>query len=264
LFDNGKLTSLAPEGEYLSIGGINDQGTLVGDIAPSINHPTRAVKWENGQMTYLSTLGGAVSAASHLNNAGQIVGGASLSDGSQHPVLWENDQIIDLGNPFGGKGGSAVDINENRQIIGNYMNSSGNEAAFFWENGQMKDLGDLGGDFTWARAINDSAQIVGVSVKNNDNNSRAVLWDEGKMLDLNNLISENSGWELLFAQDINNKGQIVGYGYFNGEERGFLLNPIEDKPEPKSVPESTPTLGLLGLGMLGINSLRKRLQNKEN
>jgi hypothetical protein len=37
------------------------------------------------------------------------------------------------------------------------------------------------------------------------------------MTDLNTLIPANSGWELMYATDINNSGQIVGYGIRDGK-----------------------------------------------
>jgi probable HAF family extracellular repeat protein len=45
------------------------------------------------------------------------------------------------------------------------------------------------------------------------------------MLDLNNLIPANSGWLLQFANAINDQGQIVGQGTFNGQSEAFLLTP---------------------------------------
>ena len=43
-------------------------------------------------------------------------------------------------------------------------------------------------------------------------------------VDLNTLIDPKSGWVLEVATAINNSGQIVGFGYINGMERGFLLS----------------------------------------
>ncbi|MDX1252485.1 MAG: DUF11 domain-containing protein [Gammaproteobacteria bacterium] len=45
------------------------------------------------------------------------------------------------------------------------------------------------------------------------------------MQDLNGLIPANSGWVLFNASGINNAGQIVGWGAFNGQIHGFLLTP---------------------------------------
>src|SRR5262249_19822311 len=46
------------------------------------------------------------------------------------------------------------------------------------------------------------------------------------MTDLNQLIPPDSGWVLVSASAINESGQIVGYGYFQGgPSRAYLLTP---------------------------------------
>lgn len=45
------------------------------------------------------------------------------------------------------------------------------------------------------------------------------------MRDLNKLIPANSGWEINTARGINNRGQIVGEGKLNGQQRAYLLTP---------------------------------------
>ncbi len=55
--------------------------------------------------------------------------------------------------------------------------------------------------------------------------SAAFLYRNATMTDLNSLIPRKSGWNLLFAYGINENGQIVGYGTFNGQSRAFLLDP---------------------------------------
>lgn len=56
----------------------------------------------------------------------------------------------------------------------------------------------------------------------------AALWIEGKLYDLNDLIPKDSGWDNLEeANDINERGQIVGRGMKDGNQHAFLLNPVE-------------------------------------
>ena len=55
---------------------------------------------------------------------------------------------------------------------------------------------------------------------------RAVYWDAATLsvTDLNTAAIADLGWELNYAEDINDNGQIVGYGTFNEEIRGFVLD----------------------------------------
>ena len=59
------------------------------------NFEHHAFLWENGVMTDLGTLGGANSAATGINPAGQIVGGSEMGERlpsgeiPSHPFLWD-------------------------------------------------------------------------------------------------------------------------------------------------------------------------------
>jgi hypothetical protein len=44
------------------------------------------------------------------------------------------------------------------------------------------------------------------------------------MNDLNQLIRAGSGWQRITASAINDGGQIVGAGMFQGQQHAFLLN----------------------------------------
>ncbi|MEO8892558.1 MAG: hypothetical protein ABI417_13660, partial [Coleofasciculaceae cyanobacterium] len=98
-------------------------------------------------------------------------------------------------------------------------------AAFLSQNGIVTDLGNLGGISSRAYGINTAGTVVGSSSINSDV-THAFIWRNGKMRDLNNLLPADSGWELNQAVSINNKGQIVGTGTFNGQSRGFLATPV--------------------------------------
>lgn len=128
----------------------------------------------------------------------------------------------------------AFGINDASTVCGQYQLDSNTFRAFVkTTSGAHEDLGLLPGsdvfdDSAVARAINNDGDIVG-DVEVGNTNNRASIYRLGRGVgawtDLNTLIPANSGWVLKFATDINDKGQIVGYGTYNGLNRAFLLTP---------------------------------------
>ncbi|MCA9437511.1 MAG: hypothetical protein KC978_17135 [Candidatus Omnitrophica bacterium] len=58
--------------------------------------------------------------------------------------------------------------------------------------------------------------------------ANAFLYENGILYDLNAAIPWGSEWDrLLYAIDINDRGQIIGVGLIDGHERGFLMTPVE-------------------------------------
>jgi probable HAF family extracellular repeat protein len=60
----------------------------------------------------------------------------------------------------------------------------------------------------------------------------AFLWQRGKMIDLNKAIPAGSGWLLLVASRINDRGEILGRGYLGGAIHAFLLEPEQASGKP--------------------------------
>ena len=197
----------------------------------------------------IGTLGGWWSRAYDINDRGQIVGDSTNITGYVHAFLYGGSAMNDLGT-LGGSSSYAWGINNSGQIVG-MSTIAGDSAyhAFLYDGGNMIDIGTLGGTFATASAINERGQIVGTSTVAGD--YHAFLYDGGNMIDLNCLLPKGSGWELTDASDINDLGQITGYGYINGATRGFVM-----PPELSPVPEPS-TLALLGIGIAGITFFKR-------
>ena len=207
--------------------GINDYGVVVG-YSPTYTSQPHAISWDDGVITDLNDLvsggsGRRLLNALDINNAGQIVGTLDFS-GNNHAFFFDNGYVTDLGT-FGGWRSVARRLNENGQIVGESETIGGQVHAFLYDNSTMVDLGTLDGYESSAYGINLGGMIVGTFTTDTDP-ERAFLYEGSVMKDLNTLIPAESGWELNGAADINDSGQIVGWGVNPlGAEVAFLLTP---------------------------------------
>src|SRR5207237_6729761 len=125
-------------------------------------------------------------------------------------------------------------LNNAGQVAGASYGSTIGNHAFLYSGGSLTDLGALGNGGTISTSdsssINSSAQVVGQSmyetrVKGYTTDIiSAVLWQNGTITDLNKVLPKNSGWQLTYANGINDSGIIVGNGSHNGSH-AFMLIP---------------------------------------
>lgn len=161
------------------------------------------VNANNYTFTPLGSLGGNFSEANAINNAGLVVGSATLADGiTRHATLWNGSTVTDLGT-LGGTFSYAYAINNLGQIVGNsYLAGNTVQHATLWDGSVATDLGTLGGDFSVAKDISDNGLITGSSF-NTAGTMQAVLWNGTSISSLTDTGSNGNG--------INNSRQIVGF-----------------------------------------------------
>lgn len=252
-FEQGQPQTL---GTYGWATAINEQGQVAGTLSgePGAHH--RAFVHDEQGMQMLGVLGEAPdprstgSEARDLNDRGQVVGRSSTASGDHHAFVHENGSMRDLGT-LGGSWSSANGISNNGRIAGSAARPDDSYHAFISDGGALRDLGTLGGEYSWGEAVNARGQVVGWSDVFNQWLDHAFLFDDGQMLDLNRLLDASGrGWTLTAAHDINDRGQIVGTGWFNGRQQAFLLTPV---PEPTTV-----ALTAAGLALLLLRGRRRR------
>jgi probable HAF family extracellular repeat protein len=226
VYSNGKMTDLGTFGGYNSAAfGINNSGTVVGYADLTGNFATHAFQYDGNKLNDLGTLGGNFSSANAINNAGQIAGVSNTMDGKLHAFIYTSGVMTDLGT-LGGAYSDAYGINASGTVVGvSYLSTHGQRHAFMSDGKTMTDLGALGGNISVAYGINTSGEIVGMcSAAPGSHNNTAFLYTGGQMIDLNTVLPPDSGWYLVSAYAINDKGQIVGVGADkDGLQHAFLL-----------------------------------------
>ena len=225
IWKDGKMIDLGTLGgpDAFVWAGCGNQGLVVGSsYTSSLPDPNTGVPpihpfvWEKGKMVDLGTLGGNFGSAQCGNDRGQVIGQSSLAgDVAFHPFLWDKGVLRDLGT-LGGDNGNPISINDAGDVVGD-ADLPGNleHHAFLWSKGVMTDLGTLG-DASFGAAINSRTQVVGtffMSARTEPPRFHPFIWEKnGPMVDLNTLIPANSGLELVTADNINERGEIVGVG----------------------------------------------------
>jgi probable HAF family extracellular repeat protein len=255
-WDQGVVTDLMA-GDGSTAGGINDSGQIVGNISYGI-----AFFWQHGVITNLGHLGGGGGFAADINNAGQVVGSSYTTEVTemglmQHAFLWQNGVMTDLGLLPGDEDSGAAGINNLGQIVG----SSGRTdpqtyettyRAFVYDGGVMTPLPVPSSD-SYAGDINDAGVVVGTMRAGGGFSSHhAFVYAEGVVTDLNTLIPTGSGLHLLYANAINNAGQIVGVAYDSrAHYHAFLLTPAAPGTPVVQIGDASVTEGQTGTRAAG-------------
>jgi probable HAF family extracellular repeat protein len=161
-------------------------------------------------MMALGTLGGSVTSAHDLNEAGHVVGGSHTAEGKLRAFFWTPERGMENLGAFGGAFSVALSVNDHDQVTGYSTTPEAEIHAFLWSRATgMQDLGTLGGDFSWGFDINNVGEIAGrTSLSPGDGVllQQGIVWrpEEGMTL-LGTL-----GGPFSSAQALNELGFLVG------------------------------------------------------
>ena len=174
------------------------------------------------------------SIAYDINTHGQIVGIAHDNSFAFLPFIYDETngmQALQRDPDFLSGEGYAVAINDSGLIGGHVIAAVNQSLPYYWQSSSAAPVRiSMPAEFPYGEiyGMNESGQMAGLMWDSDGEEAveHAFIFDTVKGIrDLNNLIDPQSGWTLTFARDINNSGQIVGYGELNGEHRGFILTP---------------------------------------
>lgn len=241
-------------GEWSQAHGINAKG----EVALTVTRPptaSHAFIYSNGKLKDLGTLGGSISWARGINDAGEVIGISCTAGESQKGsrlndvFLYSNGEMRNLAAmvPIPASGLLALDvadINSRGQIVGWQIRSRGGpEELFCYENGQMTLLGGLvEKNFGQVKRINDSGEVVGFA-KSSSGRPHGFLYSRGRMIDLGTFGGLESQ-----ANDINSAGDVVGWAQTkDGSAHAFFYS--RGAMRDLGVPD-----GCLGSMAVGINS----------
>lgn len=168
-----------------------------------------------------------------FNQAGQAVGVAQNDVIGQHAAFWNNDaahSIIDLGMLPDHASSEAFGLNDLGQAAGVSHSATGSRAVL-WNSDPAHnplDLGTLPGDSdSQALAANNNRQVIGGSGNSFNPMIHFFIWDAvNGMRNVASLLADST-WTISNVSAINNLGQIVGTGYHNGQQRAFLMSPVQ-------------------------------------
>jgi probable HAF family extracellular repeat protein len=258
----GTAVALNDRGQVTGYTGIESTGDPRGPFSPrSYLYDLATMKLQQ-----LTTAGAAPNEPQAINNAGQVVGTVFTQIGptsvAGQPFLYSGGNLTNLGT-LGGRTGGAQAINAQGDVVGSAETAGGQWHAFLYSKGIMRDLGTLPGSTTSvAVSINNLGQIVGNS--NTPYLPVPYLLSNGLMTNLNDLIDPKSGWNLIQANKINNRGQILALGQGSQGLENLLLTPVGlprpgDAVYPTIIPEPS-TWMVFGLltACLAIRQHRRR------
>jgi len=246
LYQPKKVQDLGTFGGTFAVGlGVNHLDQISGyyELSDGSDH---TFFWNRNKWTDIGNLGGSFTYGYSMNRSAVVTGQSDISNDPDpvfgippfHGFQWSAGILTDFGQIFGSDFNYGNNINDSGMSAGAADVAGDTGAhAIIWDNGTVQDL-TPGSNFTaWGIDINNQNQVVGSwggvdpdpadgpPVDSMECPCYAVLWQNGQTTFLEDVVP--AGWSLLLGLAINDKGEILARGSFNGGPLGtVLLKPL--------------------------------------
>lgn len=232
----------APENDSVDTASINDFGITTGSVLidePGLFRQDAFVWDRDGHATDLGDA--PAGSPSFSASSGSIAGatnlfGITVGEADDDAVYWKNGRGYSLPDANGAPctEGYASGVNIFGEICGLSDANTGGVATVWDRNHVAYKLPFLDPNYpeSNAESINDSGDVVGGCEIGVDSPFfHAALFHKGVAYDLAKLVPANSGVQLIQADYINNRGQILCRGTTNDGATilHYILTPVRDK-----------------------------------
>ncbi|MDZ5455245.1 PEP-CTERM sorting domain-containing protein [Azohydromonas lata] len=274
VYRNGVATRhiTAPAGTGLgSVNAMNEAGQVIGRVMQVDSDGGAIGEWlpiiNDAAGSRLITIPNARAAdANAINDHGTVIGTADLNGRGSRVFVWRDGHSDVLPVPIGGGDSPndyyyGQDINNAGQMLVRHMTygPGSGMTEFIYQDGHYTRLpldSDQRFDGGGGSDINEHGWVVGQRTFETPDGTapdrRAFLYRDSQLHDLDSLLrpQDSQRWQLSEAQALNDRGQIIGIGYLNGQLRQYLAAPV---PEP-----SAGALLCAGLGLVLLAARRGR------
>ncbi|MEH2468276.1 DUF7453 family protein [Nostoc sp.] len=294
----GNITSLPPEGLYISKGGnvtrvitpsdglfdtivssgtFNDSGTLIFRLSKNFDNGATIVTGNGEPLTTVVDTSGLFRFFDQppaINDANVVAFQATLKDGRQGVFTIKDGTITTIADNtslFSG-GFVGVGINNTGTTIFDVFLKDGKEGIFTGNGKTITTIADTSSSFSrfLNNSINDNNQVAfSATLRDGAEN---ILSDgiftgpdpiADKVIAIGDSLLGGTVTNLFFSGSINNSGQIPFLAEVRDDSGKTITGVFRADPVSKSISESTSTLGLLAFGALGTGlALKEKLKQK--
>jgi probable HAF family extracellular repeat protein len=207
-----------------SLYGVNNYGSVVGQIFLETQGTIQSFVLEGGKFTIVKYAGSVSTQAYGINDHDTVSGTYQLGT-QDYGFLWSQGQFSTISVPAQ-HAAWVTGLNDLGDVVGYYFEGKGSDRtnagfAYIKKTNERFTLSFPGALNTWAMAINNLGQIVGFYQLSNQSNEEAFLYADGVYTAIGPFANGAVAW------GINDTGVIVGQlGQFYGGWLGFVATPV--------------------------------------